>query len=215
MDTSPRVGFPMSVYHHALCWCPLDHYLVCDNILVSIKSQIIPLWKHWLIAGQTTQLWKYKSCLTIDLNIKIQFENKFSFFPGVSSENHKLTKFPTIGFPPAPNMIARPTVWAQSAKLAKVEDGKRWSKYMERWKDGQSGASASKCPNVGRSFELKSPIWVNYLPILNTWLFPFSCFFCWMYFKSLVKFLVQDIIVLGFIYFAPWILQQIPTDFLI
>ena len=84
---------------------------------------------------------------------------------------------------------------------------------MERWKDGQSGASASKCPNVGRSFELKSPIWVNYLPILNTWLFPFS----WMnlYFKSLVKFLVQDIIVLGFIYFAPWILQQIPTDFLI
>ena len=123
MNTSPRVGFPMSVYHHALCWCPLDHYLVCDNILVSIKSQIIPLWKHWLIAGQTTQLWKYKSCLTIDLNIKIQFENKFSFFPGVSSENHKLTKFSTIGFPPRSEYDS-----AANSLSAKCKAGKsrRW-----------------------------------------------------------------------------------------
>ena len=44
---------------------------------------------------------------------------------------------------------------------------------------------------------------------------PIQLLFRWIYFKSLVKFLVQDIIVYGFIYFAPWILQQIPTDFLI
>ena len=44
---------------------------------------------------------------------------------------------------------------------------------------------------------------------------PIQLLFRWIYFKSLVKFLVQDIIVYGFIYFAPWILQQISADFLI